>query len=84
MGSGTTLVACKQLGITSAGVDANDYFIDVAKTKLDWKIDLDLVRRERDKLLPLIEKEYADIEFVEVECKNGNLPLFASNQYSHR
>lgn len=79
MGSGTTLVACKQLGIPSAGVDANDYFIDVAKTKLDWKIDLDLVRRERDKLLPLIEKEYADIEFVKSNGKNGNLPLFASH-----
>jgi DNA modification methylase len=39
MGTGTTLVTCKQYGIPSSGLDANDYFIDVAKTKLNWNLD---------------------------------------------
>ena len=30
MGSGTTLVCCKEKGIPSIGIDANDYFFEVA------------------------------------------------------
>ena len=34
MGTGTTNVVCKSWGIKSFGLEANDYFIDVAKSKL--------------------------------------------------
>lgn len=39
MGTGTTLISCKQNGIISYGVDANDFFIDVAKAKLNWNLN---------------------------------------------
>lgn len=39
MGTGTTLIACKDRGITSGGIDANNYFYDVVKAKTNWNID---------------------------------------------
>ena len=38
-GSGTTSVFAKSIGITSAGVEANDYFYFASKTKLEWRIN---------------------------------------------
>lgn len=54
MGSGTTLVACKHKGIPSAGIDANDYFIDVVNTKTNWNIDIEKLKCYRDKIIASI------------------------------
>jgi len=38
-GTGTTLVECKKLGITSVGIEANPIVQFAANTKLNWNID---------------------------------------------
>ncbi len=39
-GSGTTLVAAKLLDIPSVGFDMSPFMVDVARTKLDWTLDI--------------------------------------------
>lgn len=60
MGSGTTLIACKDRGIYSAGVDANNYFYDVVNVKTDWSIDTTDIK----KCLVEIVKAYG----VRIDC----------------
>ena len=63
MGSGTTMVCCKELGIKSAGIDANDYFSLVAKAKLDWDLDLDELESVVKKLAKNLEKKFASYDW---------------------
>jgi DNA modification methylase len=51
VGAGTTLVTCKQKGIPSLGIDANDYFIDVVRTKVNWKPDTKKAKEYKDKII---------------------------------
>ena len=67
MGTGTTLIACKTKNIPSGGVDANDFFYDVATTKLNWNINLELIKKIRYDLLHKIPESYSDFDF-----SNGN------------
>lgn len=55
MGSGTTLIVCKNAGIPSKGIDANDFMVDAAYTKLNWTADLQALKMLRDELLHTIE-----------------------------
>lgn len=55
MGSGTTLAVCKNAGIPSRGIDANDFMVDAARTKLMWDIDIRELKSYRDDLLHDIE-----------------------------
>lgn len=59
MGSGTTLVCCKLLGIPSKGIDANDFMVDAARTKLCWHADITRLKRLRNEILGQIEYEYS-------------------------
>src|SRR5947209_6478663 len=45
IGSGTTLISCKMLGIPSMGIDANDFMVDAARTKLHWNVGIDALKR---------------------------------------
>jgi DNA modification methylase len=72
MGTGTTLVACKSKGIPSGGVDANDFFVDVANTKLNWAIDLKIVKEVRDSLFRKILDQYSLFDFSN---GNGHKPI---------
>lgn len=63
MGAGTTLICCKRKGIPSAGVDANDYFVDVSKAKTNWGINTNLLRAERDKLFSNIYRRFESVDF---------------------
>ncbi len=67
MGTGTTLVECKSKGIPSGGVDANDFFVDVAKTKLNWVVDLKILKEVRATLFQKILDRYSLFDF-----SNGN------------
>ncbi len=40
-GTGTTLVACKKLGISSVGIECNPMAAFASRTKLDWSVDPD-------------------------------------------
>ncbi|MEO8612465.1 MAG: DNA methyltransferase [Chloroflexota bacterium] len=78
MGSGTTLVACKQLGLHSIGIDANDFMVDTARIKLDWNLDVKALRQCRDDLLQQIENLYAAYDWeTELEFA-GQLSLFST------
>jgi DNA modification methylase len=63
MGTGTTLVSCKAKGIASGGVDANDFFVDVAKAKLNWACDTKTLKEIRDDLFQKIENRYSLFSF---------------------
>jgi len=63
MGTGTTLVECKSKGIPSGGVDANDFFVDVANTKLNWCIDLEAVKDARDTFFRKVLDRYSLYNF---------------------
>jgi DNA modification methylase len=65
MGTGTTLVTCKQSGITSFGVDANDYFIDVAKAKLNWDLDSTELEKNKKSIIEAFLSYTKEIDFEE-------------------
>ena len=75
MGTGTTLAVCKSRGIPSGGIDANDFFVDVANVKLNWAADLGLLKKFRHELLHIIPERYSGFDFT-----NGNGP--GTNQES--
>jgi DNA modification methylase len=54
MGAGTTLVCCKYRGIPSKGIDANDFFVDAARTKLFWHLNTLELRNYRNHLLECV------------------------------
>lgn len=35
LGSGTTAVACKKLGVSYVGIDINQYYLDIAQLRLN-------------------------------------------------
>lgn len=65
MGSGTTLVACKFLGIPSQGIDANDFMVDAARVKLNWDVDLDGLKQARDQFLINLDAKYREYSWVD-------------------
>ncbi|GAA0795340.1 hypothetical protein GCM10008910_14000 [Faecalicatena orotica] len=50
-GSGTTLLVCDKMGISSIGYEGHPFVYKVAKAKLSWPADTDLFIREADKIL---------------------------------
>jgi len=77
MGSGTTLVTCKQLGIASQGIDANDFMVDAARVKLSWDLDVTKLRGETSQLIELLHQEMALYKWHSEES-DQQLPLFES------
>jgi DNA modification methylase len=76
MGSGTTLLVCKQAGIPSKGIDANDFMVDAARTKLAWTVNLDRLKQLQDEVLQAIEAVFGQYDWGESAVQ---LPLFAHN-----
>lgn len=73
MGSGTTLICCKLLGIPSKGIDANDFMVDAARTKLRWDVDITRLKRLRNEILGAIEYQYGKYKWVSEEPKQRTL-----------
>jgi DNA modification methylase len=67
MGSGTTLVCCKMKGIVSQGIDANDFMVQAAKTKLNWSVEIRELKKYRDLILRKIEDAYGKYNWDEVK-----------------
>lgn len=80
MGSGTTNVAAKQHGLTSYGIDANDYFDFTARTKLNWSIDTKSARKIEKEILTLFEKELSDYKWPD-SSRNESLELFGKKDF---
>lgn len=79
MGSGTTLVCCKTKGISSQGIDANDFMLHAAQTKLNWDINLNELKTYRDRILQQIEQIYQRFDWEqELVSKVGQLSLVDS------
>ena len=86
MGSGTTLIACKDRGIASAGIDANNYFYDVVNVKTDWSINTSDIKKS---LSAIIEEYNIRItkffdETQETVENTENKVSFQSFSSSHR
>jgi hypothetical protein len=58
MGTGTTLITCKQHQIPSAGLDANDFMVDAARVKLNWNLDITALVDYRDEVIQQVEMLY--------------------------
>ena len=70
-GTGTTLVECKKLGISSVGIEANPIACFASQVKVDWSVDPDgLVRHA----LQVADAAFAELETQEID--DESLPLF--------
>ncbi len=67
MGTATTNVVAKDLCIPSYGVEANDYFIGVGKTKLTWDLDIELLVELKKKITNRIQKLTSEYNFNKEE-----------------
>lgn len=76
MGSGTTLVECKLREIPSVGIDANDFMITAAASKLNWSVNTDDMRREQDRLIVFLRQKLSQDVSVDFER-----PLLLSERY---
>ena len=63
MGSGTTLVCCKTIGIPSGGVEANNFFKFAADVKLFWNIDTNELRNVSKKIIGKIEEKFSSYKW---------------------
>jgi DNA modification methylase len=82
MGSGTTLVCCKLLGIPSKGIDANDFMVDAARTKLHWDVDTRRLRMLQHEVVREVEYEYNRYRWVREEAQQ--LTLFSALEDEER
>lgn len=67
MGTATTNVVAKGLGIPSYGVEANDYFIGVGKTKLTWDVDVEKLNRYFKRIQKRIYEIADEYQFDDAE-----------------
>jgi hypothetical protein len=72
-GTGTTLVECKKLGISSIGIEANPMAYFASQVKADWGVDPDALLEHASKVAKLTS------ERLEAQgIKDLDLPLFRS------
>jgi DNA modification methylase len=74
-GTGTTLVECKKLGISSIGIEANPPAFFASQAKVNWEVDPELLMK--------YAQEIAELAIIEYKSKGlseeGDLPLFGNN-----
>jgi DNA modification methylase len=76
MGTGTTLVTCKQHQIPSEGIDANDFMVDAARAKLNWNLDTKALIHYRDEVLRQVEATFHSYTWGQ-DAQPAQLSLFA-------
>lgn len=62
MGSGTTLLACKHLGLRSTGYDVSPFMVDVVRAKIDWSISPEAVLDALGRVEHLLDRTEPDSE----------------------
>ena len=71
MGTATTNVVAKSLGIESLGVEANDFFIGVGNAKMCWDVDIKEIEKMASDILSAIDKSLKNIDFTDdIEVNN--------------
>lgn len=68
MGTATTNVVAKSLGIESLGVEANDYFIGVGNAKMSWDVDIHLIEEKASEILLAVGNKLKKIDFTDNPC----------------
>ena len=63
MGTATTNVVAKSLGIESLGVEANDFFIGVGNAKMCWDVDVALIEEMASDIVSAVDKKLQKIDF---------------------
>lgn len=61
-GSGTTLLSCDKLGVTSYGYESHPFIYEIAAGKLLWKSDTDLFLKTADDILDQAKSDHSAIE----------------------
>ncbi len=61
MGSGTTNVTAKTMGIDSVGAEAHPFVYEIAKAKMEWEVDKKAIRAFIDHLNINFESRYNDL-----------------------
>ncbi|MYB71223.1 MAG: hypothetical protein F4X75_22315 [Gemmatimonadetes bacterium] len=61
MGSGTTNVTAKAMGIDSVGTEAHPFVYEIAKAKMEWEVDKKAIRAFIDYLNINFESRYSDL-----------------------
>lgn len=79
LGTGTTSVVCKRLGVTTFGVEAHPFVSWVAKNKLDWDFDMDKLQEEASRFLEAIARR---IEQETGKVDTGQIPELVHKCFS--
>ena len=61
MGSGTTNVTAKSMGIDSIGTEAHPFVYEIAKAKMEWEVDKKEIKKFIHHLNANFEAEYSDL-----------------------
>ena len=77
-GTGTTLVECKKLGLTSIGIEPNPMACFASRTKVSWDVDPDGLLEQAGEIAQIASKKLAREGLAEID----GLPLFHSRRES--
>src|SRR2546427_2977787 len=80
VGSGTTCVECKFIGLPSIGIDAHPFFVFATRVKTTWDLDIEELRAERTSLLRDLEETFVARSILELGPK-GIASVVADAQY---
>lgn len=78
MGAGTTLVCAKKYGVTSVGIDANDFMAHAVSTKLNWTRDTKKLKEIANLIFPLIREEFSFISWYNTD--SDQIDLFSESE----
>ncbi len=67
VGTGTTLVECKKLGIRSTGIDANPATVFASRVKTTWDIDLAELARRSERVLSAVKEETGESDYLSID-----------------
>jgi hypothetical protein len=84
MGTGTTNVTAKKLGINSYGVEAHPFVFRIARTKLNWDIDKDSVANAFALIESHIKNQRRNIDSNVKKCLQEEFPELVLKCYEEK
>lgn len=73
LGSGTTCLCAKEMGIESVGIEANDFFEFAASVKLNWDIDINLAEEKANEFFKNLDDRMRKYEWELLDGKKNRL-----------
>ena len=83
MGSGTTLIYAKSIGVKSIGIDANDFMYKAGTIKLNWDRDVQQIKQEYSLLKKEIDSQISGYDFYAEENHNS-ISLFEEDIFKNK